>query len=316
LIFPIYPIIPKKQGKILLVPSGFSGRKVVWIKIKSVRKTAGGKTTGNGENQVTRKQYLLTNDDGIFAEGLMALYEELSRDADCLVVAPEAEQSGTGHAITLFRPVMVRKFRKNGKKIGYAVSGTPADCVKLGIRELADRPVDLVVSGINAGANIGVNVIYSGTVSAAMEGLIMGLPSLAVSLNAIKDGDFTIAARFARKAARLLTGENSLAQMALNINVPDLPENEIKGVALARQGRARFMEAYDKRTDPRGNTYYWLTGDTRPSDREDDNSDICLLSKGMITVTPISCDLTCAEAIEKLRQGDRIFDRLADLLRE
>jgi 5'-nucleotidase len=263
-----------------------------------------------------KKLYLLTNDDGIFAKGLRALHQELSQDADCLVAAPEAEQSGTGHGLTLFRPVMVRKARKNGAEIGHAVNGTPADCVKLGIRELADRPVDLVVSGINAGANIGVNIIYSGTVAAAVEGLIMGVPSLAVSLNAIRNGDFTFAARFARKIARILAVENLFPGMALNVNVPALPESEIKGVALARQGQARFMESYDKRTDPRGNVYYWITGDTRPAGREDDDSDICLLAKGMVTITPISCDLTCHQAFETREQGDKIVNRLSRLLRE
>ena len=265
---------------------------------------------------MARKQYLLTNDDGIFAKGIRALYQELSQDADCLVVAPEVEQSGVGHAITLFRPIMVRKARKNGTEIGYAVNGTPADCVKLGISELADKPVDMVIAGINAGANIGINVLYSGTVSAAMEGLIMGIPSLAVSLDTTSNGDFTFAARFTRKMTRLFTEERSFAGMALNINVPALPENEIKGVALAKQGRARFMETFDKRTDPRNNTYYWLTGDTRSLGHEDNNADICLLTKGLITITPISYDLSCRQAIETLQQADKITNRLASLLRE
>ena len=258
---------------------------------------------------MTKKQYLLTNDDGIFANGLHALYQELSRDADCLVAAPEVEQSGAGHAITLFRPIMVRKARKNGTEFGYAVNGTPADCVKLGIRELADRPVDMVISGVNAGANVGINILYSGTVSAAMEGLIMGIPSLAISLNT-RDGDFTFAARFARKMIRLLQEENYFAGTALNINVPALPESEIKGVAIAKQGRARFMETFDKRTDPRDNTYYWLTGDTQPADREDNDSDVCLLSRGFITVTPISYDLSCMEALRQEEKAARRFGRL------
>ena len=121
-------------------------------------------------------RFLLTNDDGIYAKGLSALYQELSKDADCLIVAPEIEQSAVGHAITIFRPLMVRPARKNGHFLGYAVAGTPADCVKIGVRELSDRPVDLVISGINRGANVGINVLYSGTVAAATEGAIMGVP--------------------------------------------------------------------------------------------------------------------------------------------
>src|SRR5512137_1552183 len=144
-------------------------------------------------------RFLLTNDDGIYAQGLAALYRELSKDAECLVVAPEIEQSAVGHAITIFRPLMVRKARKDGAFLGYAVAGTPADCVKIGIRELAEQPVDLVISGINRGANVGINVLYSGTVSAATEAVILGVPSLAISLDTHKDADFSFAAKFARK---------------------------------------------------------------------------------------------------------------------
>ena len=121
-------------------------------------------------------RFLLTNDDGLYARGLSALYQELSKDAECIVVAPEVEQSAVGHAITISRPLMVRQARKNGQFMGWAVTGTPADCVKIGLRELSDKPVDLVVSGINLGANVGINVLYSGTVSAATEGAILGSP--------------------------------------------------------------------------------------------------------------------------------------------
>ncbi len=262
------------------------------------------------------KQYLLTNDDGIYAKGLNTLYKELSQDADCLVVAPEVEQSAVGHAITLFRPIMVRTARKNGSTIGYAVKGTPADCVKLGIRELSDRPIDLVVSGINLGANVGINVIYSGTVSAATEGIIMGVPSMAISLDARREGDFGFAARFARKLARLLVEERPFEGMALNVNVPSLPEDEIKGVVVTKQGRARFMEDFDKRIDPRENTYYWLAGDTRFSDHEEEDSDACALNKGFITITPIYYDLSCHEAINAVRKSKEAGKIFTDLLKK
>jgi len=262
------------------------------------------------------KRYLLTNDDGIYAKGLNTLYKELSQDADCLVVAPEVEQSAVGHAITLFRPIMVRMARKNGSTIGYAVKGTPADCVKLGIRELSDRPIDLVVSGINLGANVGINVIYSGTVSAATEGIIMGVPSMAISLDSRREGDFTFAARFARKLARLLVEERPFEGMALNVNVPALPESDIKGVVVTKQGRARFMEDFDKRIDPRENTYYWLAGDTRFSDHEEEDSDACALNKGFITITPIYYDLSCHEAIDAMRNSSESRDIFSDLLKK
>ncbi|MDX9745276.1 MAG: 5'/3'-nucleotidase SurE [Syntrophales bacterium] len=262
-----------------------------------------------------KRRYLLTNDDGIYAKGLITLHHELSKDADCLVVAPEVEQSAVGHAITLFRPIMVRRARKNGSEIGYAVKGTPADCVKLGIRELSDRPIDLVVSGINVGANVGVNVIYSGTVSAATEGIIMGVPAMAISLDVRKDGDFETAGRFARKLAYLLVEKNLFSGMAVNVNVPALPEKEIKGVVIAKQGKARFVENFEKRVDPRENTYYWLAGDTRISEYEDEDSDASALSRGMITITPIFHDLTCHKVISEMRESRAAQELFSDLLK-
>jgi len=246
-------------------------------------------------------RYLLTNDDGIYAKGLSALYQELSKDADCLIVAPEIEQSAVGHAITIFRPLMVRPARKDGHFLGYAVAGTPADCVKIGIRELSDLPVDLVVSGINRGANVGINVIYSGTVSAATEGAIMGVPSMAVSLDSFKsDADFTVAAKFARKMAAFMMKDHSLKSVPLNINVPAVPEGEIRGVVVAKQGQARLIESYERRVDPRENIYYWLTGETQLSDHEDPHADACALRKGMITITPVYYDLTRHDVMAEL----------------
>ncbi|MBP9020289.1 MAG: 5'/3'-nucleotidase SurE [Syntrophobacterales bacterium] len=247
--------------------------------------------------------FLLTNDDGIYARGLSALYGELSQDAECLIVAPEAEQSAVGHAITLTRPLMVRRARKNGAFWGYAVSGTPADCVKVGIRELLQKPVDLVVSGINLGANIGINVIYSGTVSAATEGAILGVPAIAVSLDARRDADFAFAARFARRMARFMLRENPLKNVPLNVNIPAVPEEEIKGVAVVKQGRARLMEIFERRTDPRDNIYYWLAGETQLSEGEEEDTDMSRLQEGYITITPIYYDLTHYGALEKLRMS-------------
>jgi len=246
------------------------------------------------------KRFLLTNDDGIYARGLAALHQELSRDAQCIIVAPEVEQSAVGHAITISRPLMVRKARKNGNILGYAVLGTPADCVKIGLDELAGGPVDLVVSGINRGANVGINVLYSGTVSAATEAAIQGVPSLAISLDAHRDADYSTAARFARKMAGFIL-ENPLPNVALNVNVPAIPEDEIRGVVVTKQGRARLMESFERRTDPRDNIYYWLAGETRFPEHEREDTDAGALSGGMITVTPIHFDLTRHDLIEGLQ---------------
>lgn len=245
-------------------------------------------------------RFLLTNDDGIYSKGLSTLYEELSKDADCLIVAPEVEQSAVGHAITLFRPLMVRRAKKNGGFLGYAVKGTPADCVKIGIKELSDKPVDLVVSGINLGANVGINVIYSGTVSAATEGVIMGVPSLAISLDTHRDADFSFAARFARKMAAFMLKDYPMKNIAINVNIPAIPEEEIQGIVVAKQGRARLIENFEKRVDPRDNIYYWLAGETELSNQEEPDSDACALCHGMISITPIYYDLTRYDVLADL----------------
>ncbi len=244
---------------------------------------------------------MLTNDDGIYAKGLSSLYEELSREAECLIVAPEIEQSAVGHAVTIFRPLMVRRATKNNNFLGYAVYGTPADCVKIGIKELAGKPVDLVVSGINRGSNAGINVIYSGTVSAATEAAIMGIPSLAISLDTHKEADFTYAAKFARKMARLILNNASLRGSAININVPCLPSKEIKGVVVVRQGKNNIVETFEKRIDPRENTYYWISG-KYTSVAEEKNSDVAALAAGFITITPIQHDLTRYDLLDSLQQ--------------
>ncbi|HOC60588.1 MAG TPA: 5'/3'-nucleotidase SurE [Smithella sp.] len=243
---------------------------------------------------------LLTNDDGIYARGLNTLYEELSKEHDCLIVAPEIEQSAVGHAITLFRPLVVRSAIKGGKFLGYAVCGTPADCVKLGIRELAKQKPELVISGINRGANCGNNLIYSGTVSAATEAAMMGVPSMAVSLDSHQEADFSFAARFARKMVQMIRENKLLQESALNVNIPCLPEEKISGVVVVEQGKINFFETFEKRIDPRNNIYYWISGETLPAEK-DLQTDIGALSQGYITITPIQYDLTRHEVIGKIQ---------------
>lgn len=250
--------------------------------------------------------FLLTNDDGIHARGLRALHAALSEVAECIVVAPEREQSAVGHAITLTRPLMVRQVRENDAFSGFAVTGTPADCVKIGIKELAPGPVDLVVSGINLGPNVGIDVIYSGTVSAATEAAILGVPSLAISLDTRKhDADFSFAARFAKDiAAFVISNRDFLTGIPLNVNIPALPEDAINGVAVTKQGRAQLVETFEKREDPRRNIYYWLAGETLiPDKSETVDSDTCALKNGMVTITPIHYDLTRYDVLSALRES-------------
>ena len=240
---------------------------------------------------------LLTNDDGIYARGLAALYEELSKDAECLIVAPETEQSAVGHAITLSRPLMVRSAAKGGGFLGYAVCGTPADCVKIGIKELAGWRPDMVVSGINRGANCGNNLIYSGTVSAATEAAMMG-----VSLDTHREADFSFAARTARQLVRLIAADTLFAAGAFNVNIPFLPPEKIRGIAVVRQGKGRTIETFEKRVDPRDHVYYWMSGE-KAEGAHDIETDVGALAAGYVTLTPIQYDLTRYDALEPLKNA-------------
>ncbi|MBK5099509.1 MAG: 5'/3'-nucleotidase SurE [Desulfobacteraceae bacterium] len=243
---------------------------------------------------------LLTNDDGIHAPGLFALYDALKSDYDLDIVAPESEMSAVGHAITLTSPLRVQEVRKNGVFFGYAVTGTPADCVKIAVQELIERPPDIVLSGINPGANVGVNVLYSGTVSAASEGAFLGIPSAAISLNTRQNPDFRFAARFSKEVIRFLIQSKLKKGTALNVNIPALPPEKITGVCVTRQGTSRFEEHFERRNDPRGNVYYWLTGET-PVGNGSPDTDSMALKENKITITPIHYDLTCPEELERLR---------------
>ncbi len=252
---------------------------------------------------------LLTNDDGIHAKGLHALYEALAPRYRLSVVAPESEQSAVGHAITLLNPLRVREVRLNKDFLGLAVSGTPADCVKIAINEVLDEPPDIVISGINLGANVGINVLYSGTVSAATEGAILGIPSIAVSLNTFRDPDFSFAAQFTRKLVGQVLRLNLNPTTLLNVNIPAVPPEEIRGVALTKQGVSRFIERFDKRIDPRDNAYYWQAGETHFL-KEKKGVDTWALAKNMISITPLHFDLTNHAGLDHIRQAQVFKDLL------
>ncbi|MCH7763594.1 MAG: 5'/3'-nucleotidase SurE [Candidatus Marinimicrobia bacterium] len=252
---------------------------------------------------MTRPKILVTNDDGIYASGIKALWEAMSEIGDVTVVAPNREQSAVGHAITVSDPLRVEEvIRANGFH-GYAVNGTPADCVKIAIQALLEDKPDLVVSGINHGSNTGNNIIYSGTVSAATEGTMLDIPSIAVSLNSFEDSDFT-GAQSVAKAVVLKVFENGLSKKTLlNVNVPSIPENEIKGYKITQQGNAVFKDRFEKREDPRGNTYYWMTGKMIDPDLEIDN-DQKAVSDGFVSITPIHYRLTNHDFLDELNSWD------------
>jgi len=242
---------------------------------------------------------LLTNDDGILADGLLALHEELKGDFELSIVAPEVEMSSTGHAISLSNPLRVRSFKRRGVFFGYGVSGTPADCVKIGVQEILPDQPDLIISGINLGANVGINLLYSGTVSAATEGAFLGIPSVAISLDTKIDPDFSFAARFSRRIIAFIENYGLSRGTALNVNIPALPEDQISGVSFTIQDLARQRDAFEKRNDPRGNVYYWLASET-PIEKSLPNTDLKALSENRITITPITFDLTDHKEAERL----------------
>ncbi|MFH1618551.1 MAG: 5'/3'-nucleotidase SurE [bacterium] len=234
---------------------------------------------------------LLTNDDGIYAEGIYALYLELRKIARVTIVAPDTERSASGHAITLTDPLRVEKAVKKGKFLGYKVNGTPADCVKIGIGAVLKKKPDMIFSGINQGPNIGTNVIYSGTVSAATEGAILGIPSIAVSLTTFTDPDFSLAAAFSRRLCLLALKRGIPEGTLLNVNVPAAGKNRIKGVRVTHQGKFRFAEFFKKRSDPRGRGYYWMGGEEVTPFREPE-ADHAAVNGRFISITPIHYDMT------------------------
>jgi 5'-nucleotidase len=243
---------------------------------------------------------LVSNDDGIDAPGLSALVAELRKISRVTVVAPDKQRSAVGHAITMNYPLRVRKFHKDGKFFGYAVEGTPADSVKLAIRSLMEDPPDLLVSGVNHGSNTAVNIIYSGTVSAATEGTLLDVPSIAVSLTTYERADFRPAARFARRLALRVLRHGLPAGTLLNVNVPPVSSARIRGVRITRQGSSRWDDTFDVRVDPNNNTYYWLTGKLDVLDTADD-TDVVAVRKNYISVTPIQYDLTDYRALRAIR---------------
>jgi 5'-nucleotidase len=237
---------------------------------------------------------LLTNDDGISAPGLVALYHELCELGDVEVVAPATVQSAAGHGVTLSTPLLTTRMKIEGAFTGIAVEGRPADCVKLAIAQLLSKPPDLVVSGMNSGANVGINVIYSGTVAAAIEGAFLGVPSVAVSLHLHGRGapDYARGAKFAREAIEKVLEAGLRPGQVASINVPALESGEMpRGIRLARQCTRPWTDAYERRQDPRGRDYFWYSSAFKLNPG-DDETDVAALQDKFITITPLQFDLT------------------------
>ncbi len=244
---------------------------------------------------------LVVNDDGIYAPGLLALAERLREKYEVVIVSPDREQSAVGHAITLADPLRIYDVSQNGDFFGYAVSGTPADCVKLAVRVIMKKPPDLLISGINQGANVGASLIYSGTVSAATEATMLLIPSIAVSLDTHRsDADFAPAAMFAQKIAENVMQKGLPGGVFLNINIPALSADLIKGIKVTRQATTYFDDFFERRIDPQGRTYYWMSGTMVEVDRGED-SDLMALRQGFVSLTPVRYDLTARSFISQLK---------------
>ena len=246
---------------------------------------------------------LVTNDDGINAPGIRCLIDVMSEIGEVIVVAPDSPQSGMGHAITINSTLHCSKISpKSSKRLEYSCSGTPADCVKLAVNELMPRKPDLCVSGINHGSNSSINVIYSGTMSAAIEAGIEGIPAIGFSLLDYRwNANFSDSKKFIKKITLNALKNKIPKDVVLNVNIPTLKESEIKGIKICRQAKSYWVEEFDKRKNPLGQEYYWLTGKFNDKDKGED-TDEWALKNGFISIVPVKFDLTAHSAIKVLNQ--------------
>jgi len=256
-----------------------------------------------------RPRILVCNDDGIDAPGIAALARAVGDLGEVTVVAPDRQQSAVGHAITMNYPLRAVPVHRDGALFGYAVEGTPADAVKLGVRKLLPAPPDLLISGINQGSNVAINIIYSGTVSAATEGTILGVPSIAVSLTSHHSTEFGDAAAVARALAAMVLERGLPPGTLLNVNVPAVPAGELRGVRVTHQGKSNWDDTFDVRRDPANREYFWLTGKMNVTDT-DPAADVVAVRERYVSVTPVQYDLTDRGMLARLREWpvERLLD--------
>ncbi|WP_121906611.1 5'/3'-nucleotidase SurE [Ulvibacter antarcticus] len=253
-----------------------------------------------------RPLILVTNDDGITAPGIRTLIEVMNTIGDVCVVAPDAPQSAMGHAITINDTLYCDKLKvaKDEPQTEYSCSGTPVDCVKLAVNEILKRKPDLCVSGINHGSNSSINVIYSGTMSAAVEAGTLGIPSIGFSLlDYSMEADFQPSKKYIELLVKQCLKNGLPTGVVLNVNIPKLPSKEIKGIKVCRQANAHWEENFDKRTNPLGRDYYWLTGEFVNNDKGED-TDEWALHNGYVSVVPVQFDLTAHHAIKDINTWD------------
>jgi len=246
---------------------------------------------------------LVTNDDGVDAPGLLALKQTLEKVGQVTVFAPEHNWSAAGHTKTMHKPLRVNQVKLADGTMAYASSGAPSDCVALAVLGLSPCRPDLVVSGINQGANLGHDITYSGTVAAAMEGVIFGIPAIAVSLDSFESQDFACAAEFAARLAAQVLARGLPPNTLLNVNVPAVPPEEIAGVLVTRLGKRVYRDVLVERQDPRGRNYYWIGGEP-PAGVPEEGTDIWALAHNYISVTPLHLDMTDYRLIEELKRWE------------
>lgn len=256
-------------------------------------------------NNQVKPLILVCNDDGITAPGIKATVDVMSTFGTVVVVAPDSPQSGMGHAITINKPLRMIKNNQFGDNIeSYQCSGTPADCVKLAVDKVLRRKPDLLVSGINHGSNSSINVIYSGTMSAAMEGAIEGIPSIGFSLLDFSwDANFSAAKFFMKMIIRNVFHHGIPADTLLSVNIPNIDKEDIKGVKVCRQAKAKWVEEFDHRKDPYGRDYYWLTGEFTNMDKGED-TDEWALANNYVSIVPVQFDLTAHHSIQFINSWD------------
>ncbi|HOV21492.1 MAG TPA: 5'/3'-nucleotidase SurE [Candidatus Ratteibacteria bacterium] len=242
---------------------------------------------------------LITNDDGIYSKGLKILVECLPSSIEKIIVVPEFETSAISHAINLFNPIRIKKidlFYSNC----YIVNGTPVDCVKIGVKEILKNRPDVIISGVNLGPNLGMDILYSGTVAAAAEGAILGIPSIAISITDYKNFDFLSIKKVLKKIIKSLIKIKLPEDTIFNINIPNLPLETIKGIKFTFQSKSRFIEEYEKRIDPKGVPYFWLKGNFKIKGEK--GSDVDAIKSGFISITPLNLILTDDKFLKELKK--------------
>jgi 5'-nucleotidase len=248
------------------------------------------------------KLILVTNDDGLYAAGLKTLLETMEEFGKVILISTLESMSGMSQALTVKVPLRVRLIEENDKHRIYACNGTPTDCVKLAVNQLVDRTPDWVVSGINHGSNASVSVLYSGTMGAAIEGCLYGINSVGFSLNDFSPtADFSICKKYVRMVMKKVAADPLPGGVCLNVNIPSVKKEDIKGIKICRQSKGNWKEEFEKRKDPMGKSYYWLTGIFRNHEPEATDTDEWALANNYVSVVPISIDMTAHSYLDKLK---------------